>query len=736
MKKSMVLLLAFLLSKVLFAQTAPQDSLQALLKTARDTSRVNLLLELSKAHNGSDQAKAIAFAKQALEESRTHNFPKGEAYALKSLGLAYVNEGGYPEVIRYWEQSLAIFNQLGDKVGASNMLNNIGVIYSIQGWEAKAIEFYLKALKEGEESGNKLRIATALLNIGVEYGNNPATLDKALTYYLKALPLSKEIGDQSMLGTLTGNIGEIYFAQGNHKKALAYFQEALGILNAAESKDKVAYTLNNIGKVYAARGDLAKAMEQHQKARVIAKSVAAKLEETQALNYIGQINLKQNKPDQALATFQQSKRIATDLGANHELKDSYAGLAQSYQKLSDYQKAYQYQSLLLGIKDTLYNAETKEKINNLEAAYQSEKKQNQIDLLTKDSQLKQASLERQQVFRNALLAVLGLILIIAVVLFFNIRNKVKANQLLQHKNDEINAQKEELATQRDHLEKTYNNLLNTQDQLVQSEKMASLGQLTAGVAHEINNPINFVSAGIESLRANFTDIMEVATGYFQLKPGADNTQQLQKLEKLKKEIEVEELIQESEQLFSSVKNGATRTKEIVKSLKNFTRLDEDNLKKANLHEGLDSTLVILNNQLKNRIKIVRNYGDLQEVNCYPGQLNQVFMNILNNAAQAIPEEGTIAIKTYADDDFAVIKIRDTGVGMSEEVKKHIFEPFFTTKDVGEGTGLGLSISYGIIEKHKGKIEVESQPGQGTEFTIRIPLQFSPAPQNLKLETVE
>ncbi|KAA3437044.1 tetratricopeptide repeat-containing sensor histidine kinase [Rufibacter hautae] len=735
MKTSTLLLLCFFLSHLLLAQTTSQDSLQALLKTAKDTSRVNVLLELSKAYNGSDQPKAISYAKQALADSRVHQFPKGEAYALKSLGLAYVSEGNYPEVIRYWEQSLAIFNKLGDKVGASNMLSNIGVIYSIQGWEAKAIEFYLKSLKKAEESGDKLRIATALLNIGAEYYNNPTTLDKALAYYLRALPLSKEIGDQTTLGTLTVNIGEIYFAQGDHKKALGYYQEALKILNAAGAKDKVAYTLNNIGKVHAARGDLPMALEQHQKARQIANSVAAKLEEAQALNYIGQINLKLNQANQALATFQRSREIATSLGANYELKDAYAGLAQSFQKLSDYQQAYQYQSLLLGIKDTLYNAETKEKINNLEAAYQNEKKQSQIDLLTKDSQLKQASLQRQQVFRNALLAVLGLIIIIAVVLFFNIRNKAKANKLLQHKNEEINAQKEELATQRDHLEKTYNNLVNTQDQLVQSEKMASLGQLTAGVAHEINNPINFVSAGIESLRANFTDIMEVAKGYFQLKPGADNTQQLQQLEKLKQELEVDELIDESEQLFSSVKNGATRTKEIVKSLKNFTRLDEDNLKKANLHEGLDSTLVILNNQLKNRIKIVRNYGDLQEVNCYPGQLNQVFMNILNNAAQAIPDEGTIAIKTYADDDYAVIKIRDTGMGMSEEVKKHIFEPFFTTKDVGEGTGLGLSISYGIIEKHKGKIEVESRPGEGTEFTIRIPLQFTPASQGLKLETV-
>ena len=311
---------------------------------------------------------------------------------------------------------------------------------------------------------------------------------------------------------------------------------------------------------------------------------------------------------------------------------------------------------------------------------------------------------------------------------------MKANQLLENKNAKINAQKEEIATQRDHIQQTYHHLISTQQQLVQSEKMASLGQLTAGVAHEINNPINFVSAGIDSLRANLSDIMEVVNGYLALKPEADNSLQLQKLEKLKKQLEVEELIEESGQLLDSIKNGATRTKEIVKSLKNFTRLDESSLKKADIHKGIDSTLVILNNQLKDRIKIVKNYGELQEINCYPGQLNQVFMNILSNAAQSIKGEGTIAIKAYTEDDYDVIKIKDTGSGMTQDVMNHIFEPFFTTKDVGERTGLGLSISYGIIEIHEGKIDVESKPNVGAEFTIRIPLVLSGTSEEVKMAT--
>jgi signal transduction histidine kinase len=256
--------------------------------------------------------------------------------------------------------------------------------------------------------------------------------------------------------------------------------------------------------------------------------------------------------------------------------------------------------------------------------------------------------------------------------------------------------------------------------LVQQEKMASLGLLTAGVAHEINNPINFVSAGIDSLRANFADIKSILSSYMQLKVGEANEEKLAAIEKEKKRLEINEVLTEADELFASIKNGANRTTEIVRNLKSFSRHNESEFKKANLEEGIDSTLVILRSQLKGRVEVVKEYCDLPEILCFPGQMNQVFINIINNAAQAISDKGTIWIKTARVNGYAEVRIKDSGVGMTEEVKKHIFDPFFTTKDVGVGTGLGLSISYGIIEKHEGKIEVESAQGKGTEFIIRLP----------------
>lgn len=274
------------------------------------------------------------------------------------------------------------------------------------------------------------------------------------------------------------------------------------------------------------------------------------------------------------------------------------------------------------------------------------------------------------------------------------------------------------------LSATLENLKQTQSQLVQAEKMASLGQLTAGVAHEINNPINFVSAGIDSLATNYQDLSEVLEKYAALRPHEDNSGLLEEIEQLKQELDMDYLLEEIPQLLQSIKSGANRTTEIVKSLRNFTRLDEDHLKKADINEGLDSTLVILRNQTANRINVVKDYATLPMINCYPGQLNQVFMNIISNAVQAIEGEGEIRIKTQQLNGSIVVRISDNGSGMSDDLKNRIFEPFFTTKDVGEGTGLGLSISYGIIEKHNGRIEVESELGKGTEFIIELPVNLN------------
>jgi signal transduction histidine kinase len=286
----------------------------------------------------------------------------------------------------------------------------------------------------------------------------------------------------------------------------------------------------------------------------------------------------------------------------------------------------------------------------------------------------------------------------------------------------LNEANQNLASTNKALSLSMDELKSAQEQLIQAEKMASLGQLTAGVAHEINNPINFVSANVDPLKQDLTDIILVLRKYEQVVREQKLEDQFSGVAKFKEDSGVEMSIDEVKNLLKGIEDGAKRTAEIVKGLRNFSRLDQNVFKKADLNDGIDSTLTLLHSSYKNRIEIDKEFGDLPEVECFPGQLNQVFLNILSNAIQAIPEQGKIAIKTWVSGDRVKISFKDNGSGMSEEVRKKIYDPFFTTKDIGKGNGLGLYISYGILEKHRGKIEVFSTLGKGTEFVLTIPIQ--------------
>lgn len=285
----------------------------------------------------------------------------------------------------------------------------------------------------------------------------------------------------------------------------------------------------------------------------------------------------------------------------------------------------------------------------------------------------------------------------------------------------------ELANSNSELNQALTTLQSAQAQLIDAEKMASLGQLTAGIAHELNNPINFVSSNINPLARDLDEVFEVLEAYHKLEPADANLNaSIGEAHELAKSYDLNFLKTEIKQLMKGIGDGATRTAEIVKGLRIFSRLDEDTLKRADINECVKSTLIILKSSIKSESKVYDQLDpDLPEINCYPGKLNQVFMNILVNALQAtaasnkIYEDRRVEVKTSFDDEHVYISIRDNGSGMPPEVKSRIFEPFFTTKEVGQGTGLGLSIVLGIINDHKGRIEVHSTPDEGTEFILTL-----------------
>jgi len=252
--------------------------------------------------------------------------------------------------------------------------------------------------------------------------------------------------------------------------------------------------------------------------------------------------------------------------------------------------------------------------------------------------------------------------------------------------------------------------------------MASLGQITAGVAHEIKNPLSYSQANIEPLSRDVKDIVTILKKYDTIIKERNLQEEFAEVEKLKGDLDFHELLKEINLLLEGIKEGTSRTAQIVKSLGNFSRVGEEKWAMGNIHNGIDSTLTLLSGEIAGRLTINKDYGDLPEIECFPGKLNQVFMNILSNGIQAIEGNGEINIKTYSDGGNVKIIVRDSGRGMSEEVQKRIFEPFYTTKEMGKGSGLGLSICYNIIAQHNGNIEVYSKVGEGTEFNITLPLK--------------
>jgi len=414
------------------------DSIHTKLRLAKDDSfKVNILLALSKAYMGTDPKGAILYAGQARDLSEKIQFQKGLAYALKNIGNANAMSGNFLEALESWEKSLAVFSAMGDKKGVANILSNEGALYYNKSDDARALELYLKALDIAEQSGDTIRMATVLQNIGAVYSNKPSTQDKALEYYLKAYPFCLAAGDKEAIGNVEVNLGEIYLAEGKDSLGLYHFEKSLKALEGSNST-YIAYALNDIGKVYRGRKDFSTAIDYHQKAYDKAKKLGSNLHMAQSLIGIADTYLTEGRSEKAIPFYREAVTVSQSIsGMNYELKNAYAGLALSYAGISDYTSAYQYQALLSAAKDSLYNIDTDKKLSGLQFNFDIQKKQSEINLLTKDKALQQLELVRQKFAKNALAIGVFMLLAIAVIIYRNYRLKVKTNRLLDSQKLEI-----------------------------------------------------------------------------------------------------------------------------------------------------------------------------------------------------------------------------------------------------------------------------------------------------------
>ncbi len=295
---------------------------------------------------------------------------------------------------------------------------------------------------------------------------------------------------------------------------------------------------------------------------------------------------------------------------------------------------------------------------------------------------------------------------------------IKRTLELQNTNQILSEEKEEQVG-------LNNQLKETQGHLVQSEKMASIGQLAAGVAHEINNPLGYIYSNLNTLKNYLTDLEQVATLAEKMATELPKDNALAtEFHQLSKDLDLGFLQEDLQDLVKESIEGATRAKKIVQDLRDFSRIDKQEREIFDLEEGISATLNIVHNELKYKADIVKEYGGIRTIECVGAQLNQVFMNLLVNAAHSIEDFGKITVRTGADDAFVWVEVEDTGKGIPDDIKNKIFDPFFTTKPVGKGTGLGLSLSYKIIQDHHGRFEVDSVVGKGTKFRVYLPINPS------------
>lgn len=631
--------------------------------------------------NYKQYAKAEKIYWEAYEKAQQNRCPEMMIEALLSLAEeVHDRQNKFAEGIRYKLKAahLADSCQVAQKITA-DVFNRTGVSHYRVNNYSKALFFWKKSLKIYEDSLIRNRDLVRLYsNMGLAY-RRQKIYSQAKSLFEKAVSEANYQKDSVWVGIATGNIGDIYWETGRYAQALPYLYKDLYFCQKYHEYDNVVHTLLYIGKCH-------KELKNYDLA---------------SRAYDSALWFFKNK-----RTYTSERNLRNILFVDYHTLDGRADIA--FAK-GDLRNAFIWKNQAKIIQDSINRLERTEEFLRIQAEYDQAQREIENKELKYQNELQTAELKIRFWINIAILIVLIGSVIATVWLYRIYQNKKKINNKLR----ETNAQ----------LEKTMLELKQTDAQLMQSDKMASLGVLTAGIAHEINNPINFVYAGIQTLSEALENVWEVIDYYEQLEKNPTDPQLLTYLQKLKKDLVFAELKDDIFGIVRDMEMGANRTVEIVKGLKTFSRLDENATKKIDLHENIKATLIILNNQFKNRIEIVTDYDpELPQVECRVGQINQVLMNILINAVQAITNEGKITIRTRTENEGVKLSISDTGAGISEEVKKRMFEPFFTTKEVGKGTGLGLSISMGIIEKHLGKISIESEVGKGTTFHIWLPLQ--------------
>ena len=409
-KLFLLTLLLILVQDILAQKTDPEiDSLRRVIaQSPEDTSKVNNLIAISTRYLGIDPEAAITYGNQAKALAEKTKFLRGLAFAYKALGRGYVSQANYPEALIQYQHSLDVFESIQFKQGIANMLSNIGVVYFNVGEDTRSIEYHLRSLKVSEEINDRMRIATSMNNIGGVYSNNPGTVDKALEYYLKALPIFEEIKYDYGVGTICANIGEIYVGRNQYNQAQKYLEASM---KAYEGSIDATFPLSLLAEIRTKQRDFVGALSYHKQAIGIAEKMDAKLELTQALLGLASTQAMQGKVWDAVSAYTRAESIGEEVNARKEMKIAYEELSKAYASMGDFENAYFYEKRFSAIKDTLFNNDEVNKIQQMQFNFDMDKKETEI-------KVQDVTIQRQKILNYAA-AITGFLLILLVIGMYN-----------------------------------------------------------------------------------------------------------------------------------------------------------------------------------------------------------------------------------------------------------------------------------------------------------------------------
>lgn len=700
MKKAITLILIFALSHCAISQSY-LDSLWNTWndKNLTDSKRLYALYDLiSDGYLHSQPDSAFYYSQMYYEYAKQKGLKKEMSKSLYIQGYSLAIIGEYEEAIGYYNKGLKIMEGIGYSAGVAAVLNGMGIVRQEQGDYASGIDYYHRSLRIKEEIGNKKGIATTLNNIGTVY-EEQGDYNKALEYNVRSLHIRQEIDSKRGISSSLHNIGVVYQKQGDYSMAIDYLNRGLAIHEEIGDISGAGNGLISIGETYYLMGDHKKALDHYYRGATFLEEVGEKRELAHALNGVGVIYQEQGNYAIAIANSSRALVLAREVGTAIETRDAAKTLYELYKHTGRSSEALEMLELFVTKNEDIIGEESQREVIRRGYQYEYDKKALADSINFANQQIfQEARIQNTRMQFQGALVIILLVTVMATIFFIGREKQKKLN----------------------------NELKQTQSQLVQSEKIAAIGQLTAGVAHEMNNPLNFAQNSSIALEKDLKDLLELNDRYQEAL--YENKISVDDVKAFEREIDATLLRSTLLQEAADIREGTSRTSEIVKGLRAFSRDDSQDKIMANIHDGLESTLDLIKSRL-NHIKVMKSYDEsIGSILCYPGRLNQVFLNILLNALTAIGDKGSITITTNLINGMISISFIDDGPGIKKEIQSKIFDPFFTTKDVGEGTGLGLSISYGIIKDHGGEIKVESpsvgqvsKNGKGSEFVITLPV---------------